>query len=30
VTRRRWDYFVHYLLGSTPPDNYRMQPLPKH
>ncbi len=30
VTRRRWDYFVQYLLGATPPDNYRMQPLPKH
>jgi hypothetical protein len=20
--RRRWDYFVTYLLGATPPDNY--------
>lgn len=20
--RRRWDYFVQYLLGATPPDNY--------
>ena len=20
--RRRWDYFVQYLLGETPPDNY--------
>ena len=20
--RRRWDYFVQYLMGATPPDNY--------
>jgi hypothetical protein len=22
VIRRRWDYFVQYLMGATPPDNY--------
>lgn len=22
--RRRWDYFVQYLLGGTPPDNYEI------
>ena len=22
--RRRWDYFVQYLLGETPPDNYEI------
>jgi dipeptidyl-peptidase 4 len=22
--RRRWDYFVQYLLGQTPPDNYEI------
>jgi len=22
--RRRWDYFVQYLLGDTPPDNYEI------
>ncbi|MEB2185948.1 S9 family peptidase [Xanthomonas campestris pv. campestris] len=30
VTRRRWDYFVQYLLGATPPAQYQMQPMPKH
>ncbi len=25
MTRRRWDYFVEYLGGSTPPHEYRMQ-----
>ncbi|WDK31202.1 S9 family peptidase [Xanthomonas campestris] len=30
VTRRRWDYFVQYLLGATPPVQYQMQPVPKH
>ncbi|WDJ97582.1 S9 family peptidase [Xanthomonas campestris pv. incanae] len=30
VTRRRWDYFVQYLLGATPPAQYQMQPVPKH
>ncbi len=24
--RRRWDYFVQHLLGTTPPDNYKMTP----
>ncbi|AGI09760.1 S9 family peptidase [Xanthomonas citri] len=28
VTRRRWDYFVQYLLGATPPAQYQMQPMP--
>jgi dipeptidyl aminopeptidase/acylaminoacyl peptidase len=26
MTRRRWDYFVRYLGGDVPPDNYTMQP----
>jgi dipeptidyl aminopeptidase/acylaminoacyl peptidase len=26
ITRRRWDYFVHYLAGGTPPAEYRMKP----
>jgi dipeptidyl aminopeptidase/acylaminoacyl peptidase len=27
--RRRWDYFVQYLMGATPPDNYLIvQPTP--
>ncbi len=25
MTRRRWDYFVQYLAGATPPHEYRMQ-----
>jgi dipeptidyl-peptidase-4 len=25
MTRRRWDYFVRYLLGVEPPREYRMQ-----
>ena len=25
MTRRRWDYFVRYLAGGTPPVNYEMQ-----
>ncbi len=25
MTRRRWDYFVRYLLGAEPPHEYRMQ-----
>lgn len=29
VTRRRWDYFVQYLLGATPPAQYQMQPMPQ-
>ena len=24
MTRRRWDYFVRYLLGATPPHEYKM------
>ncbi len=24
--RRRWDYFVQYLLGMTPPENYKITP----
>jgi dipeptidyl-peptidase 4 len=24
VTRRRWDYFVKYLLGVTPPENFQI------
>jgi dipeptidyl aminopeptidase/acylaminoacyl peptidase len=24
MTRRRWDYFVRYLLGAEPPKNYEM------
>jgi prolyl oligopeptidase family protein len=23
--RRRWDYFVQYLLGAIPPDNYEIR-----
>ncbi len=26
MTRRRWDYFVRYLLGAEPPWNYQMRP----
>jgi dipeptidyl aminopeptidase/acylaminoacyl peptidase len=26
MTRRRWDYFVRYLLGAEPPSNYQMRP----
>jgi dipeptidyl-peptidase 4 len=26
MTRRRWDYFVRYLDGATPPDQYQMKP----
>src|SRR6185312_7765968 len=25
MTRRRWDYFVRYLAGETPPVNYQMK-----
>ena len=28
MTRRRWDYFVRYLAGGTPPVNYEMQGAP--
>ncbi|MDE3128112.1 MAG: DPP IV N-terminal domain-containing protein [Gemmatimonadota bacterium] len=26
MTRRRWDYFVRYLMGATPPFEYLMKP----
>jgi dipeptidyl-peptidase-4 len=26
MTRRRWDYFVRYLLGVDPPPNYELKP----
>ncbi len=26
MTRRRWDYFVRYLLGGEPPKEYEMKP----
>ena len=26
VTRRRWDYFIRYLAGGTPADDYKMTP----
>ena len=26
MTRRRWDYFVRYLLGAEPPMNYELRP----
>jgi dipeptidyl-peptidase 4 len=26
MTRRRWDYFVRYLLGAEPPKEYEMKP----
>jgi dipeptidyl aminopeptidase/acylaminoacyl peptidase len=25
IMRRRWDYFVHYLAGGTPPENYQVK-----
>jgi hypothetical protein len=25
VARRRWDYFVRYLAGGTPPAEYQMR-----
>jgi dipeptidyl-peptidase-4 len=25
MTRRRWDYFVRYLAGDTPPREYEMK-----
>ena len=29
IIRRRWDYFVQYLLGETPPVNYEIvRPVP--
>ncbi|HEV2489107.1 MAG TPA: DPP IV N-terminal domain-containing protein [Candidatus Acidoferrales bacterium] len=29
MTRRRWDYFVRYLLGAEPPHEYQMHPAPE-
>ena len=26
MTRRRWDYFVRYLAGDIPPNEYQMKP----
>jgi dipeptidyl-peptidase 4 len=26
MTRRRWDYFIRYLAGATPPPEYEMKP----
>ena len=26
MTRRRWDYFVRYLMGAEPPHEYQMKP----
>jgi len=28
MVRRRWDYFVRYLLGAEPPKNYELHPPP--
>jgi hypothetical protein len=28
MTRRRWDYFVRYLAGGIPPNEYQMKPFP--
>jgi len=28
MVRRRWDYFVRYLLGAEPPANYQLKPPP--
>ena len=28
MMRRRWDYFVRYLAGATPPYEYKMKPYP--
>jgi dipeptidyl-peptidase-4 len=28
MTRRRWDYFVRYLLGATPPKEFELRPPP--
>ena len=29
MTRRRWDYFVRYLLGAEPPHEYELHPPPR-
>jgi hypothetical protein len=26
MTRRRWDYFVRYLMGAEPPKEFEMRP----
>jgi hypothetical protein len=26
MIRRRWDYFVKYLLGAEPPEGYELHP----
>ncbi|MGC8518201.1 MAG: DPP IV N-terminal domain-containing protein [Steroidobacteraceae bacterium] len=28
ITRRRWDYFVRYLAGNTPPRHFALKPWP--
>jgi dipeptidyl aminopeptidase/acylaminoacyl peptidase len=28
ITRRRWDYFVRYLAGDIPPEEYALKPWP--
>ena len=28
MVRRRWDYFVRYLLGAEPPREYQLKPPP--
>lgn len=28
ITRRRWDYFVRYLAGDTPPEDFALKPWP--
>ena len=28
MVRRRWDYFVRYLLGAVPPSGYELKPPP--
>ena len=28
MVRRRWDYFVRYLLGAEPPAGYELKPPP--
>jgi len=28
MTRRRWDYFVRYLKGETPPKEFQLTPMP--
>lgn len=27
MMRRRWDYFVKHLLGATPPENFKIEPV---